>query len=134
MHLAEGRDEMVVDVAPLVDDVLATRLAEPLKVVGGGLREERVCLAALGKVQAPSTRVRAELLDLAFCLLSTHSFALFTDDAMNALAIDHDVDCVPKIAISESGNFNAMFRQARACGKSLDSTPRKLGELKRHVL
>ena len=90
-------------------DVFSIRIFFTLNIVVCRLGEFQVRLPAFGKRKAVLSGFGSLRLDELFALGSGDAFAVPADDAVNALAIYHDVDGVPDVTIFESFCCDSVF-------------------------
>jgi hypothetical protein len=99
------------NVMSLSDDVASVPLVMlyPFQIFLACCWEREVDLAPRWQVKATLSRLGADALDGAFCLLAGDAFTSTADDAMNAPAIHHNIDAVAHIAICELLDHYSVF-------------------------
>nr|WP_310525313.1 hypothetical protein [Polymorphobacter sp.] len=107
---------MAHKLALLARYVVASAIVEPLHIVVRSLCKKAMGFALGREVQAALTRVRPGFLDKCLGLRPRDAFALFADDAVDALAIAEHVNGVAHIAFLEALGGDTMFGDAFANG------------------
>src|ERR1700730_3017552 len=113
-------------------DILAGALIEAVDVVVGGGREGQRQLASFRQRNAPCSRLRPGPFDKLFALRSREAFALLSDNPVNSLPIDHEVDRIPEIAIGQALRRDPVLAEFLAWLQPADPGAVKLGTAERH--
>jgi hypothetical protein len=82
--------------------------------------------------EAVSASLGADLLDEVLALRAGNAVARFSDNPVNALSVDHDVDGKAEIAIAEAFGRDAVFGDPLAGFQAADGRPIKVHEAQSH--
>jgi hypothetical protein len=121
-------------VPPLNLEVLATLFLDPLLRGHRGGGEGKRWLPTRRQIETPLPGIAASLLNELFALGPGDVLALAPDDAVDALAVDHDVDGITGITIRQALGRNAVLGDGLAGLEAADRGAVKLGEAQGHGL